>query len=463
MMLYLGLFIVAPVPRSPHDSEKQYITILPDGSISKPETQPCWFDKHVSLRAQARNGKIATSDAFRPGEAEVLVTVVVPAYNEEQRMSGMLEEAVEYLQSTFPQPLDCSSVVSVKPKGWEILIISDGSTDQTIDTALSFARSHQLSTHPPTPAGPWTSNTGPKTRSKSAPKVETVSTTIPHGSIRVISLEQNRGKGGAVTHGMRHARGAYIVFADADGASRFSDLGKLMENCDRVADDKGRAVGVGSRAHMVGSEAVVKRSFLRNALMHSFHLLLRLLTPPATSSIKDTQCGFKLFTRPALPYIIPYMHSEGWIFDVEMLMLAESAGIPMAEVAIGWKEVGGSKLNVVWDSLGMAWGLAVLRAAWMVFAVSTLVVDANFGHRQTVKHKHDRIYVRGNMAKGCLNSNFGHRQIVKYNKCHTYDDGFHTLKARVVLGKLSLLAPKSADITSHKHCNSALTRDSKAS
>jgi dolichyl-phosphate beta-glucosyltransferase len=100
--------------------------------------------------------------------------------------------------------------------------------------------------------------------------------------------------------------------------------------------------------------------------MHSFHLLLRLLTPPATSSIKDTQCGFKLFTRPALPYIIPYMHSEGWIFDVEMLMLAESAGIPMVEVAIGWKEVGGSKLNVVWDSLGMAWGLAVLRAAWMV-------------------------------------------------------------------------------------------------
>lgn len=110
---------------------------------------------------------------------------------------------------------------------------------------------------------------------------------------------------------------------------------------------------------------LLQRSFLRNTLMHSFHLLLRLLTPPATSSIKDTQCGFKLFSRAALPYIIPYMHSEGWIFDVEMLMLAESAGIPMAEVAIGWKEVKGSKLNVVWDSLGMAWGLAVLRAAWM--------------------------------------------------------------------------------------------------
>jgi dolichyl-phosphate beta-glucosyltransferase len=58
------------------------------------------------------------------------------------------------------------------------------------------------------------------------------------------------------------------------------------------------------------------------------------------------------------------MHCEGWIFDVEMLMLAESAAIPVVEVAVGWKEVKGSKLNVLWDSLGMAWGLAVLRGAW---------------------------------------------------------------------------------------------------
>ena len=127
---------------------------------------------------------------------------------------------------------------------------------------------------------------------------------------------------------------------------------------------------------------IQKRSALRNSLMHSFHLLLWLLTPPATSRIRDTQCGFKLFTRASLPYIIPYMHAEGWIFDVEMLMLAESAtsgdgfgsqgtnsvasGIGIAEVPIRWKEVGGSKLNVMWDSLGMAWGLAILRLSWMV-------------------------------------------------------------------------------------------------
>jgi dolichyl-phosphate beta-glucosyltransferase len=116
--------------------------------------------------------------------------------------------------------------------------------------------------------------------------------------------------------------------------------------------------------------------------MRSFHLLLRLLTPPATSQVRDTQCGFKLFSRGSLPHIIPYMHTEGWIFDVEMLMLAESApsvtasrekenfstasGIKVAEVPIGWKEVAGGKLNVLWASLEMAWGLAILRASWMV-------------------------------------------------------------------------------------------------
>src|ERR1700760_4513123 len=96
-----------------------------------------------------------------------------------------------------------------------------------------------------------------------------------------------------------------------------------------------------------------QRSVLRNALMYMFHLFIRLLTTPKTSRIADTQCGFKLFTRPALPYVVPYMHSEGWIFDVEMLMLTEAAKIPMVEVPVGWKEVGGSKLNVFWASLDM--------------------------------------------------------------------------------------------------------------
>ncbi|KAF1967765.1 hypothetical protein BU23DRAFT_559107 [Bimuria novae-zelandiae CBS 107.79] len=361
----MAVVLFAPVPREPRRSEKQYTTILPNGQRSEPKELPCWLDKWAAEKEVSRKkdgGKRRGSLAEIPVEpAEVFMSVVVPAYNEEDRLVGMLEEAVDYLQAeyaplTHEKPSStaegkANGNANAKSAGWEILIVSDGSTDGTVDRALQFAKEHQASLHRKSVSGPWKDHLKHEQR-------------IPHGSIRVVELEANRGKGGAVTHGMRHVRGEYVVFADADGASRFSDLGKLVEGCKKVQDARGRGVAIGSRAHLVGSEAVVKRSKLRNFLMHSFHLLLRLLTPPATAAIADTQCGFKLFSRAALPYIVPYMHSEGWIFDVEMLMLAESGNIPMTEVAIGWKEVLGSKLNVVWDSLGMAWGLAILRAAW---------------------------------------------------------------------------------------------------
>lgn len=244
------------------------MSITPDGSVSRPETLSCWYDGYTAKKELAIKGSIPAEEVNNVEPADVYMTLVVPAYNEEERLSGMLEEAVEYLTKEYAgisgkeangnkSQVDCGFAAS-KRAGWEILVVNDGSKDKTVETALSFARSHQLAAQPPTPAGPWTTNDTTKTRTISAPKVPTTSTSIPSGSIRVISLEQNRGKGGAVTHGMRHARGEYIVFADADGASRFSDLGKLVEGCDWVKDARGRAVGIGSRAHLVGSEAVVK-------------------------------------------------------------------------------------------------------------------------------------------------------------------------------------------------------------
>lgn len=79
-----------------------------------------------------------------------------------------------------------------------------------------------------------------------------------HDVLRVVSLAKNRGKGGSVTHGMRHARGEYVLFADADGASRFADVARLVDGCEEVVDGSHRGVAIGSRAHLVGSEAVVK-------------------------------------------------------------------------------------------------------------------------------------------------------------------------------------------------------------
>lgn len=296
---------------------------------------------------------------------------MIPAYNEEKRILPALEDAVKYLDAHFgrqPQRVagandddkkkGTASPISprwqhrIPPEqartGYEIIIVNDGSRDRTQEVVLDFARRHEL-----------------------------------HDVLRLVTLERNRGKGGGVTHGLRHARGEFALFADADGASKFSDLGKLIEGCEDVTDAGHRGVAIGSRGHLVGSEAVVKRSALRNFLMRGFHFVLMILTPPATSRIRDTQCGFKLFSREALPHIVPYMHAEGWIFDIEMLMLAESApavpvlgsdgavigsspGIKVAEVPIDWHEVDGSKLNVIQDSIKMAVGLAVLRASWML-------------------------------------------------------------------------------------------------
>ena len=379
-----------PNPRKPLPSEKHFTTVDKAGDVTDPEPLPCWYDnilrKYVKARREDPKREIELEKEI--DRAELFMTLVVPAFNEEDRLSGMLEEAVNFLETeyglsrgdqntgldtlvekpastqteasatttTTPRQRKSKADGAAKPpaqslRGWEILLVDDGSTDDTILTAQTFSRRHILPAHPRRDSGPWTHR---------SPQ----GVSIPPGSIRMVSLTENRGKGGAVTHGMRHARGQYVLFADADGASKFSDLSKLLSACQRTEDDAGRAVAVGSRAHLVGSEAVVKRSKLRNFLMHGFHLLLRFMTPPATAKIADTQCGFKLFSRPSLPYIIPHMHMEGWIFDVEMLMLAEFSGIPVVEVPVGWREVVGSKLNVVRDSIGMAWGLAILRLCW---------------------------------------------------------------------------------------------------
>lgn len=99
--------------------------------------------------------------------------------------------------------------------------------------------------------------------------------------------------------------------------------------------------------------------------MHSFHLLLRVMTPAATARIKDTQCGFKLFTRSAARAIFPSLHVQGWIFDIEILLIASLLGdVQMREVPITWREVVGSKMDLVMDSLRMATDLLVIRGSY---------------------------------------------------------------------------------------------------
>ena len=154
------------------------------------------------------------------------MSIVIPAYNEEKRIWVMLEEAVAYLDTEYGRAVGQGRKNRGKANrmgGYEIIVVDDGSKDKTVDVVLDFARKYEL-----------------------------------YDVLRISRLGQNRGKGGAVTHGFRHVRGAYAVFVDADGASKFDDLGKLVQGCDAVCDQPGRGVAVGSRGHLVGSEAVVK-------------------------------------------------------------------------------------------------------------------------------------------------------------------------------------------------------------
>ncbi len=161
------------------------------------------------------------------------MSVVIPAFNEEERLEIMLEEAVVFLDAQYGRQSKSQGKQKQNGSaakggervrgGYEILLINDGSRDKTVDVALAFSRKYAL-----------------------------------HDVLRVCSLKENRGKGGAVTHGFRHVRGEYAIFADADGASKFEDLAKLVQGCKEVADEPNRGIAVGSRAHLVGSEAVVK-------------------------------------------------------------------------------------------------------------------------------------------------------------------------------------------------------------
>lgn len=246
MQLFLLLHLVAPKPRPVLASEKRYVTSTPSGERSDALPLPCWHDRWVAEHelSQARrfqDNAFPDPDAGSIDPASLRLSVVFPAYNEESRILPTLEEAVAWLDEHIGRGAEPTkrSYKPTSPRvrrthrrgasaeqpltGYEILIVNDGSTDKTVDVALDFAHKKQL-----------------------------------HHVLRVVSLESNRGKGGCVTHGMRHVRGEYVLFADADGASRFADVGKLIEGCEEVIDGSCRGLAIGSRAHLVGSDAVVK-------------------------------------------------------------------------------------------------------------------------------------------------------------------------------------------------------------
>ena len=230
-------------------------------------------------------------------DAGVELTVVVPAYKEQDRLALGIDEMVPFLKEREAKD---------KKRTWEIIIVDDGSPDRTSEAALKYVASE--------------------------------------GSdrIRLLKLERNRGKGGAVKRGMFVGRGKYLLMADADGATKFSDISQLETRLKAIQRD-GHGVAVGSRAHLEEADVVRNRSLFRNTLMWGFHFLVSFVG--GIRGVRDTQCGFKLFTRDTAKILFHNQHVERWCFDVELLFLASKFSIPIVEVPVNWQEIDGSKLD----------------------------------------------------------------------------------------------------------------------
>lgn len=219
-----------------------------------------------------------------------LLSIVIPAYNEEQRLGKTLSDTVAYLAAQ-----DYTS---------EIIVVDDGSRDRTVQIANEF-------------------------QAQATAKTKLI----------VLKNPGNRGKGYAVKNGMLHASGEVHLFMDADLATPLDQIPKVLTPILENQFD----VVFGSRAV---DESVIKveQSLLRRLRGRGGNLLIRALTG---MNINDTQCGFKAFRRQASQSIFPLQQIEGFGFDPEVLFIANKQGWRWKETPVVWQHVEGSKVTMV--------------------------------------------------------------------------------------------------------------------
>ena len=226
--------------------------------------------------------------------------MVVPAYNEEERLLKTLERLAEYYDA---QDYD-----------YDVIVVSDGSKDRTVEIAGSFAQTHPL--------------------------------------FRVIDAQPNQGKGAAVRRGMLEAKGDLILFCDADLATPQEETEKLL-----IQMNKGADLAIGSRP-LKESSLEVRQPFLREMAGRLFNKLVQVLGIPG---IDDTQCGFKIFRRDVAQDIFKRCAVNGFGFDLECLFIARDLSYKIAEVPIRWRHQEGSKVVMLRDGPKMIADLVKLR------------------------------------------------------------------------------------------------------
>lgn len=221
-----------------------------------------------------------------------IYSIVLPAYNESERIAATVESIFAFAAQ----------------KSWltEIIVVNDGSTDDTAEVVRRCA-----ATRP---------------------------------GVRLLENPGNRGKGYSVRHGMLQAQGEILLFSDADLSSPIAEAEKLF-----AAIANGADIAIGSR--WLKTELQLRRQPLyRQFYGRIFNLALRLILG---LQFKDTQCGFKAFTRRSAHALFALQKIERWGFDPELLYLAKRLYLRIEEVPVAWAHREGTRLNPLRDGLRM--------------------------------------------------------------------------------------------------------------
>lgn len=229
------------------------------------------------------------------------LSLIIPAYNEAQRIRASLESAEAYFDR---QGYD-----------YEIIVVDDGSTDGTQQVVRDS-----------------------------------------HPEVHLESYGENRGKGYAVRHGMAVAGGDYRLFSDADGSTPIDELESFWPHLDDGAD-----VVIASRA-LPDSDVELHQPWYRENMGRVFNLMLRAMR---LTRFHDTQCGFKVFTRRAADIVFPRQTIDGFGFDPEILYIAEHYGLRIDEVPVHWVNCPYTRVNALTDSARMFGEMLQIRLnAW---------------------------------------------------------------------------------------------------
>jgi dolichyl-phosphate beta-glucosyltransferase len=241
--------------------------------------------------------------------SDVFCTVVIPAYNERSRLGPTLQATRAYLREDHPHS--------------EVIVVDDGSDDGTAALVEAFAKQDT------------TTDDG-----------------VPVVPIRVLRHSQRVGAGAAIKTGVLHAHGEHILCMDADLCTPIAELETLLREVQRGAD-----VALGSRA-MPASTIQIRQPWVRRVMGRVFNRLVRTVLVPG---VRDTQCGFKLFTRRAARDIFSRSTLTGFACYVEVVWLAQQLGYRVREVPVRWSHKRHSKVSLVGDSWRMFRDVLTIR------------------------------------------------------------------------------------------------------